>query len=396
VGISLVLHAALVGVLLLAPRPQRPERLTDAPPSPDAGATIALAPPEAPPEPTPESPPETTPEAPPEPTRPVLPPEPAEPTPQPPAPEPVAPEPSEPDPPKAAPPEPAPPLPEPAPSDPAPSAFLPAPTTLLPPPAATAPSDRFDAPPPSLEAAARPSTQPASDPDTWSSDGAAPERAGRVSFAGVEGPRARRIVYLVDGSGATAGSLPEMFATLLDSVNALHPGQRFAVIVFREPPPGSPSGAGVELFPPPGSGIAPPSASGPAMAAPGARTLLSLEQWASAVQPEGRSRPLEGLRAAFSLEPDLIFLISRAIPRTLPAGLPGELPADPHAGEREAVLRELDRLNPPRGGEQAARPVVIKAVQFVADDPTGLLQAIAEAHGDGAGSYRVVPLDAGR
>jgi hypothetical protein len=38
--------------------------------------------------------------------------------------------------------------------------------------------------------------------------------------------------------------------------------------------------------------------------------------------------------------------------------------------------------------------VVIKALQFIEDDPTGTMRAIADLHGDGEGSYRIVkPLE---
>jgi hypothetical protein len=40
--------------------------------------------------------------------------------------------------------------------------------------------------------------------------------------------------------------------------------------------------------------------------------------------------------------------------------------------------------------------VVIKTIQFLEEDPTGVMRAIAERHGDGPGSYRVLtPRDLG-
>jgi len=47
-----------------------------------------------------------------------------------------------------------------------------------------------------------------------------------------------------------------------------------------------------------------------------------------------------------------------------------------------ATMAELDRLNPSARG--AGRPAVIKTIQFLDDDPTGILRAIAAAHAPGA------------
>lgn len=198
-----------------------------------------------------------------------------------------------------------------------------------------------------------------------------------ATFAGVTGPRAERIVYLVDASGSMASSLPIVLAELDRSVSRLNASQSFQVVVFREPPPPAPgrdASAALEVF------------GGSAL------TLLPatdeqkrrLRTWLAGIQPAGRSDPREALVAALSLKPELVFLLTRSIRRSGPDS--------EWAGGNRAVLESLDRLNPfdPATGR---RPVVIKAIQFIDEDPTGLLKAIGALHGDGPGSYRVMHID---
>ena len=45
-------------------------------------------------------------------------------------------------------------------------------------------------------------------------------------------------------------------------------------------------------------------------------------------------------------------------------------------------------------GGKGQRRTVIKAIQFLEEDPTGTMQAIGEDHGDGPGSYAVLTLKA--
>jgi hypothetical protein len=185
-------------------------------------------------------------------------------------------------------------------------------------------------------------------------------------FAGVTAKRASKLVYAIDASGAMTTSLPYVKEELLRSVRRLDASQRFQVLVFRQVP-GS-EVATVESF----------AASG--YATPDAETMSRLASWIGEVQPRGRSQPLAGLRAALSQHPDLIFFLTRSIRRSGQDSAWGE-------GTR-ATLEELDRLNPEStfGG----RPTVIKALQFLDADPTGMLQQIGATHGDGPGSYAVV------
>lgn len=200
-------------------------------------------------------------------------------------------------------------------------------------------------------------------PRTGTPAPAVPTEPRRVVFASVAAQRAARVVYVVDVSGAMASSLPFLMAELERSVAQLTPDQRFQVVLFRAPPEGSTARAVQTLT------------DSQALLEPTPQVRADLADLAARVQPEGRSDLIAGLRAALRLDPELVFLLTRNIRRSL-----GPSP--------DAVLSELDRLNPRRRSGQ--RPSVIKVIQFVEDDPTGLLQRLADVHGDGPGSYTVL------
>ncbi len=192
--------------------------------------------------------------------------------------------------------------------------------------------------------------------------------ARAVTFGGLGASSVRSVVYVVDGSGPMVTSLPIVLHELERSISRLSPTQKFGVVIFRRQADGSP----------------PAEAFAPVLmrATPSARLLL--RDWLAAVEPSGRSNPLAGLEAALALKPDAIFLLSRSIQRS--GG--GVWDAGP-----EATLARLDQLNPvnPVTGR---RPVLIQTIQFLDEDPTGTMQAIAAAHsvpaGAGATGYRVV------
>lgn len=189
-------------------------------------------------------------------------------------------------------------------------------------------------------------------------------------FAGMKSERASRIVYALDASGAMTTSLPFVKHELARSVDRLDASQSFQVVVFREPP--GAGSASIETFD-----------DSRALVRADEESKSRLVAWLATIQPTGRSRPLAGLRAAISMKPDLVFLLTRSIRRSGPDATWGEGPG--------ATLAELDRLNP--RGFSGSRPTVIKALQFIDADPTGLLQQIANTHGDGPGSYLVIKPD---
>jgi len=193
-------------------------------------------------------------------------------------------------------------------------------------------------------------------------------RAQAVRFAGARTGAAARLVFCVDASGATATSFSYIRERLLQSIDTLSPTQRFRVVLFRER-----SGSGVELV---------PRAREPLVRATRANKELVARTLGRTIAA-GRSNPLEALRAALALEPDLVILVSRAIERT------GD---DPWAGGLAKVRASLDTLNPP-DPVTGTRPVVIKTIQLLDDDPSGVLRAIGTWHGDGVDDHQVVPYE---
>jgi hypothetical protein len=182
-----------------------------------------------------------------------------------------------------------------------------------------------------------------------------------VSFAGSKGHAASRIVYVIDASGAMTASLPIVKRQLVASVAGLAPSQSYTVIVPR-------AGARDQrsLF---AGGMSPATA----------EARGELGAWLSTVQPGGGSDVVAGLAWALELEPELVYVLTYRFQRTGVASEPSV----------ETVLERLNELNPERNGK---RRVVIKTIQMIGEDPTGLLQAIAAQHGDGPGSYRVLEL----
>jgi hypothetical protein len=214
-----------------------------------------------------------------------------------------------------------------------------------------------------------------------------------ATFGGLGTRQASSVVYVVDASGAMITSLQFVLEELERSVRNLSSAQKFQVVLFRARPAvgggrdagGAGGGALYDVFAPPG------------MASPGLVSATpvnkaALSAWLKDIRPMGRSNPIDGLRRGLDFKPDAIFLLSRSIRRS-----GGELAAEPPGGvwgrPTNETMEELDRLNPRRrlGGN---RRVVINAIQFLEEDPSGTMQAIGHEHGDGPGSYSVLTLEA--
>jgi len=275
-------------------------------------------------------------------------------------------------------PPPSPPVTQPPPSPP--------PTPLPPPPAAANPGSALTirtvelppapAPLPGRPAASAPPA-PAGQPGELSRPApSAPAGSPAVSFAGLvaDGSPAQSIVYVVDASGPMVASLPLVLAELRRSVRTLAPGQRFNVVLFSQ----REGSAGVDAF-------------ATDLRSPTPDTLSDLDRFLGEARPGGRSNPMAGLRTALAQRPHVVFLLTRAIARS--GGAAWDVGLDP-------LLAELDRLNPvdPASGRRGS---IIKTIQFLEPDPTGVLQAIARAHGSGviAEDHRVLSeadLQAGR
>lgn len=198
---------------------------------------------------------------------------------------------------------------------------------------------------------------------------ARPESAAppSVRFAGVQSRAARTIVYVVDGSGATANSFAYLQSQLMQSIDRLSPTQKFQVALFRAYDEHTVSLA--------------PIASG-ALARANPANKQAVSDWLSATATRGRSNPVQGLKAALALRPDLVLLITRSIQRTEMGWA---------QGQRE-ILAQLDEINPAHA-ISGRRETVIKTVQLLDEDPTGIMRAIGTLHGDGQGDYRVVTYD---
>ncbi len=219
---------------------------------------------------------------------------------------------------------------------------------------------------------ARPASAPMMDPVTLEAMRESNETIARpestsppsVAFAGVQSKAARTLVYVVDGSGATANSFAYLQTQLMRSIDRLSPTQRFQVVLFRE--------SDESAFT-----LAPINDGDLARATPEHKQIVA--DWLDTVAARGRSNPVDGLTKALTLKPDLVLLITRSIQRT-------EMGWD--QGQRE-ILQTLNALNPqdPISGQ---RDTVIKCVQLLDEDPTGIMNAIGSLHGDGVNDHKVI------
>lgn len=175
-----------------------------------------------------------------------------------------------------------------------------------------------------------------------------------VAFSGLGASNAQSVVYVVDASGSMVTSLPFVVAELERSVARLSPTQKFGVVLFRRMPTG---GDGTETFSPV-----------LVRATDNARQLL--HDWLATTRPSGRSNPLAGLSRAAAYEPDAVFLLSRSIERS--GGNVWDLGF-------ESTIARVDALNP-------ARRMLIQTIQFLDDDPTGIMQEIGRRHGSSTDS----------
>jgi len=188
--------------------------------------------------------------------------------------------------------------------------------------------------------------------------------APAAGFAGVQVRKARRIVYAVDVSGAMAACLDSVLLELRRSIGRLDAEQQFQIVFFRQELNGEQRAVAID------------DRGGKAsMLSASAENKRRVDQLLRSARPLGRSAPLAGLKRSLELAPDVVFLLTSNIRRS-----------DQGASSDAMIMHELDDLNP-ISRVSGRRAVVIKTLQFVEDDPTGLMQSIAETHGDGPGSY---------
>lgn len=187
-----------------------------------------------------------------------------------------------------------------------------------------------------------------------------------VVFSGMGASNARDVVYVVDASGSMVTTFPEVKAELRRSIDALHPTQRFQVLLFTNK-----DGA---------SFLAPDVPRGvrrPVLLDATRRNKAAVYQWIDKIDPGGRSDPLGALEVALRMKPDAVFLLATRI-------------TGPEAQDFDpaALLARLDELNPvnPRTGR---RPVAIMAIQILDEDPLGVMSSIGRIHG-GQDGYRFI------
>lgn len=188
-----------------------------------------------------------------------------------------------------------------------------------------------------------------------------------VTFAGLGASDARDIVYIVDFSGAMITAFPDIVRELKRSAGALHPTQRFQVVLIKGD---DDDGAAHAPFP--------PDFPRPILIDATWSAKQDVFEWLDEQRPRGGTNLLTALETALEMDPDAIFLLARFF---------GE---DRFDAEADQILTRLDRLNP--ADPQGDRPVTIKTIQILREDPTGLMRAIGRAHG-GDNGYKFVTLD---
>jgi len=191
-----------------------------------------------------------------------------------------------------------------------------------------------------------------------------------ATFAGLAAGDARDVVYVVDGSGSMLTTLPDVMDRLRQSIDGLHPTQRFQVIVFQTVTTDDET---TTTF------TTPPARSGKLGLLPASSDIKAeIDTWLTkTVRPRGRSNPAAALEAALDLKPDAIFLLSSRI-------------TDREGGSFDGaeLLAWLDGANP-IDKESGRRRVLIQTVQVLDEDPEELLRRIAAAHG-GANGYNYI------
>lgn len=176
-------------------------------------------------------------------------------------------------------------------------------------------------------------------------------RQGTAKFAGLTGTNARRIIFVVDASGSMITTFGIIIEELARSIDALVPQQSFQIMFFQKNE--------AVIVPPEDRLIK-------AVTTEKVRVLSWIRDH---IIPMGRSNPIEAIRAALALKPDLIFLLSNDITGS------GQFEID-----QDDLLATLDRLNPIDAGT-GRRRTQIQCVQFLDPDPLNTLKKIALEHG---------------
>ncbi len=171
-----------------------------------------------------------------------------------------------------------------------------------------------------------------------------------VSFGGVAAPAATRIVFVVDASGSMIGAFRAVIAEVERTLRQLDSRQSFTVLLFQGDLVLSPSTLKGGLRP----------------ATPAA--VDSVVEWMREANPKNKSNPSKALREAFSLDPQVVYLVSTDITGT------GSYEVD-----REELFSLLEKLNPRRS--DGRRDTLVRCIQLLNEDRLGTLREIARRHG---------------
>jgi hypothetical protein len=171
-----------------------------------------------------------------------------------------------------------------------------------------------------------------------------------VSFGGVAAPAATRIVFLVDASGSMIGAFRAVIREVERTLRQLDSRQSFTVLLFQGEQVLSPRTLKGGLRP----------------ATPAA--VDSVVAWMRDANPKDRSDPSKALREAFSLDPQVVYLVSTDITGT------GNYEVD-----RDQLFALLEKLNPRRS--DGRRDTLVRCIQLLDEDRLGTLREIARRHG---------------
>lgn len=200
-------------------------------------------------------------------------------------------------------------------------------------------------------------------------------RQRSARFAGLGTSNVRDIVYVIDISASMLSSFPEVRRSLMRSFAALHPTQRFQVVLMR-------SGERGAIVAPLPEELARP------ILLDATRDLKrGMARWLMTIRPRGRgtSDLKAALAQALAFEPDAIFVLGSITTSDIL-----DVEGTPER-QRDALLDWLERMNP-RDTRTGAREVSIKTLQYVEEDPTGIMRRIGLEHG-GEDGYRMITLD---
>ena len=174
-----------------------------------------------------------------------------------------------------------------------------------------------------------------------------------VKFMGLDAVAAKRIIYVVDASGSMLLHLSTVLEELERSLRTLHQKQEFGIIFFQK--------AKSISVPPKGK-----------LVFANASNIEKAMRWINTsgkVIPAGGSNPIDAMKSAMRLKPEVMYLLSENITG---------------AGRYEVPVVELlaaiDTLNPV-DSRNGLRRVQINCIQYLSQDVHGTMKKIAAIHG---------------